>query len=215
MATSAKKQQQFRRSVLITLTAFVWAAALSASFGRFKFAARAPIVVNLATRPEAVKVLVDGKKLFEGRYVKTPVKLEIAPGKRRLKIMREGYVAHVVSIEGQAGEEFKMEDVVMARQANAALVDVSVESQGSDQLYVEIDEGLASGQTPLEADDLMAGHEHVLAIYPKWPETEPRIRCRFNPPAQPNGDEYVIKIRQKGIGVIATGCDRLKPTKKK
>ncbi len=207
-----------RQSLLIAVTAFVWVAALAASVGRFKLAAKPPLVIALGTTPTGIRITVDGEKQFEGNYVETPVKVNMAPGRHKLKISRDGYVAHLVSVEGDSGETFRMDDVVLQRNGNYAFATVELSGQPGDQpVHVEIDDGLARGETPVNFSDLTADQPHVLAVYPKWPDKEPRYRCKFLLPSGTDEESPALTVRLKvhGTKIKATNCDKLaKPLKK-
>lgn len=207
-----------RRTILIVATAFVWLAAGAASVGRFKLAAKPPLVISLGTKPANVKVHVDGEKQFEGTYVETPVKVTMPPGKHKLKISRDGFIAHLVSVEGDAGEVFKMEDVVLQRNANFSFATVEVAAEAPHPVHVEIDDGLERGDTPFSSGDVTADQAHVLSVFPKWPEREPRFRCKFFVAPGENDTEptFTIQLKVKGGRVrSATNCEKLGKTSKK
>ena len=205
-----------RRSLLITVTAFVWAAALAASFGRFKLAARPPVTIALATKPPAVKITIDGERQFEGIYTDTPIKLAIPPGRHKLKISRDGYVAHLVTVEADSGETFHMEDVVLQKNANFIFASVDVDgSPGDPAAHVDIDDGLIKGDTPLSTHELIAEGIHNLTVYPNWPDQEVKFRCKFTPEApDQEGNPYHIKLKVRAGRVRAVGCEKVKGGKK-
>ncbi len=201
-----------RRTTLIFATAFVWLAAGAASVGKFKLAAKAPLVISLGTTPASVKIFIDGQPQFEGAYVETPLKVNMPPGKHKLKISREGFIAHLVSVEGDAGETFRMEDVVLQRNANFNFGSVEITSEGINVLHVEIDEGADKGETPATAPDLTTDQQHVIAVFPKWPEKEPRFRCKFAFPNPDDSAEPTVQVHFKFKGgriKSVTGCEKI------
>ncbi len=204
--------QATRRTLLISATVFVWVTAGAASVWRFKLAAKPPLTISLGTSPRSVRITVDGEKQFDGLYVETPVKVSMPPGRHKLKISRDGFIAHLVSVEGDSGETFRMEDVVLQRNGNFAFATIDISTQaGEPPVHVEIDDGLASGDTPLVASELTADQTHILSVYPKWPDKDLRFRCRFTPPAA--GDEESpsvhVRLRVRGVKVRASNCDKV------
>lgn len=203
-----------RRAALISVTALVWAAAIANTSYRFKLAAKAGIAVSLTTLPEAVLVSVDGERQFNGAYVLTPLKLGIPPGKHKIKIARDGYIAHIVTVEGDSGEQFKMDDVVLQRNPELSFAKVSVDAP-EPGVYIEIDDGLVRGATPLVTDALVLGAEHHVAVFPRGKaNVEAKWACRFTPPGELDGSEHAIKLKVKGDQVRATGCEKMGKGKK-
>ncbi len=208
--------QATRRTILIIATAFVWLAAGAASVGKFKLAAKAPLVISLGTTPVNVKISIDGQPQEGGAYVETPLKVNMAPGKHKLKISREGFIAHLVSVEGDSGETFRMEDVVLQRNANFNFGSVEVTSEGVNALHVDVDEGADKGETPLTAPDLTTDQAHVLTVFPKWPEKEPRFRCKFAFPNPDDSAEPTVSVHfkfQAGRLKSVTGCEKISKKK--
>jgi hypothetical protein len=222
------------KQALILLTFAVWAAAVVVKVNGIKLTARAPVTIQLATKPSSVRVTVDGEKQAGGAYLQTPTSLTTPPGRHRLKISRDGYVAHVMTVEGDPGEAFKMEDIVLQALPEARFVTVEVQVQAALPMYVEIDEGHDAGQAPLTSEDLEEGKPHTLVVYPAWPEREPRFTCKFTPPAAPaltvtteapaaEGSvevaapeapaPYRIKVVKDKKRFTATGCTPVKPKK--
>ncbi len=198
-----------RRVALITLTTLVWGAALTNSFYKFKLSAKSGISVSLTTKPEHVRVSVDSERQFDGAYVQTPVKIAVPPGRHRIKVARDGYVAHVVTVEGDSGDVFKMDDVVLQKNPDLIFARVIVEAtyEGIEaRAFVEIDEGLVRGETPLTTHELTLGSEHSLLVYPKGKDVDVKFRCRFTPPGEMDGAEHAIKIKITRDAVKATGC---------
>jgi hypothetical protein len=201
-----------RRTILILATAFVWLAAGAASVGKFKLAAKPPLVISLGTSPANVRIFIDGQPQFEGNYVATPVKVNMAPGKHKLKISREGFIAHLVSVEGDSGEVFKMEDVVLQRNANFNFGSAEITADVQTGVHVEVDDGAERGETPFVANDLVTDQQHVLSVYPKWPEKDARFRCKFVFPNPEDAGEPTVQINLKVKGGrvrSATGCEKI------
>ena len=195
-----------RRVLLMTVTALVWVAALVNSTYKFRLAAKAAVMVSLTTKPDTVVVTVDGERQFEGGYVVTPLKLGVPPGKHKIKMARDGYIAHVVTVEGDNGEQFKMDDVVLQKNPDIAFAHVTVEGP-VPAVYAEIDDGLVRGETPLSTSDVTLGSEHRLTIYPRGKaDLDVKWTCRFTPPI--DVADYAIRVKTKGNLVKASACEK-------
>jgi hypothetical protein len=205
-----------RLRLLQLLTAAVWAAVVVAGVGRFKLAARPPLKVDLKTTPPQVRVTLDGRKLFDGTYVATPVGLEMPPGKHRLKIARDGYIAHAVSVEGDSADVVKMDDVMLERAPGYPVGQVDLRVRAGDpEVYLEVDDGFLAGQTPIEAEDLQADAPHTVAVYPAWPERDEQYRCRFIAPPSDAAEPLAVDVTLKNGRVTAvSNCQKLKPREK-
>jgi hypothetical protein len=201
-----------RRAGLISLTALVWGAAFTASVARFKLSARSQLQVELAVTPPAVRVTVDGERQFDGAYADTPLKLLLRPGHHRFKVSRDGYVAQVFQVDGDAGDELHLTQVVLEKSDGQLFQPVEISAAAGDPpVHVEIDDGLAHGETPFLFSDLTADREHAAIFYLKWPDKEPKVRCRFTPQA-PEGEDpaapYRIRVKVKGARAKTWGCER-------
>ncbi len=204
-----------RRAVLITVTVLVWVAAIGNSTYKFRLAAKAAVLVSLTTKPETILVSVDGERQFEGGYVLTPVKLGVPPGKHKIKIARDGYIAHVVTVEGDSGEQFHMDDVVLQKNPDLLFAKVTVEGPETP-VYVEIDDGLVRGDTPLVTTDVTLAADHHLTVYPRGKaDLDVKWKCRFSPQGETEGAEHAIKVRTKGDQVKAAGCEKVGAKAKK
>jgi hypothetical protein len=200
-----------RRQGLMVLTVIVWTLAILGSFMRRQFAAKSSVTVNLETHPLHVKVAINGQKYAEGAYVETPLLLSLAPGKSRIRISREGYIPHVVTVDGLAGAEYKMDDVVLQKSPEANFKRLAINVQPPQRvLFVEIDDGVVRGETPLVVDDLVPTKPHSLTVYPAWPAKEPAVRCQLPVPlAALNGESHSVRVKVKSSGSLSfIGCKR-------
>lgn len=199
------------------MTALVWAAALGfALAGRYRLAARAPTEVTLTTWPPAVRISIDGEKQFAGSYVLTPVKLQLAAGRHRLSLSRDGYYAQTSEIEDVTGRKIDMNNVVLQRSTDQIFTPVEIEvAESESPVQVDVDDGFVSGETPLVLDDLLADAPHVLSIRTTVADKSTTIfRCRFTPPApEPEAPPFKIRIKVAGTSYKATGCAKLKTKK--
>lgn len=190
---------------LVCITAGVWALALSASAYKFKLHARGSLKINLTTDPKTVRVSVDGEPT--PGMIDTPQTLTLSGGKHRLKVSREGFIAHLVTVEGDGGETFHMDDVVLQRSGEPPLGQVDVSFSDNESHY-EIDDGLVKGETTASIPLLTVGEAHVLSLFPRWPEKEPKIRCRFL--ISSDQEPHQIKVKLMAGRAKFQGCERLK-----
>ena len=130
-----------------------------------------------------------------------------------MKIARDGFVAHIVTIEGLSGDSFHMEDVVLARNPATPMATVQVVSDDATANF-DIDDGLVQAETPFTAFDITADQIHQLTIYPKWPNKDMRQRCRFTPAIDENDPTapFKLRLRVKNGKFKVSGCDSSKPS---
>lgn len=198
------------RATLATLTVLVWGTAIANSTYKIKLAAKTQVSVTLTTKPDAVKISLDGERLEDGAYIVTPTKFPLPPGRHKLKIARDGYVAHVITVEKDSGEQFKIDDVVLQKNPDLTFASLTVDGYDAP-IYVEIDDGLVRGDTPLATADVTLGTEHTLTVFPRGRENpDVKWKCRFTPKGEADGAEYGIKLRTKGDLVKAANCDKKK-----
>ena len=196
-----------RRAKLLAVTAIAWIIVIAIGVSKQQLAARAPVTIKLQTEPVHVKLVLDGRKMFNGRHSRTPLTLQVKPGRHTLKIKRKGFVSHVVTVDAGPGDNINMTDVVLEKSGKAKLMEVRVETQDEDIGYLDLDNGLTSGKGTLSAKNVQAGIEHTLRIFPKWPDESHRIDCVFRPKYTEQSDEpYVIRINRVKKRLRPKGC---------
>lgn len=200
-----------RRFLLMGLTAVVWTCAIGGSFVRYRLAASSGISLELATTPRFVRLALGKEPYAAGAYVETPLKLVVPPGRTRIKISRDGYIAHVVSIEGEVGDLYKMDDVVLQKKDTTGYARLAIQAPTAERpLFVEVDDGFARGETPLIVDDVLASRPHSITVYPNWPVKEPQVRCFIASPLNFVPSElHLVKLKVKKSGkILFDGCVR-------
>lgn len=164
-----------RRSKL-PLFLFVLGLVLGGSyFFRDIFTADKKLHLELRTAPEIVLLRINGQKIDENGYRRTPVKLHLGAGTYELEISRPGYQKEVIRFQGNAGEILRPEKVFLKKLPFAALVPLRVLS-AADKIAVEINGGLYEGDTPLTAE-LLAGSTHNVSF--KVGGDGPQYKCEF------------------------------------
>jgi hypothetical protein len=214
-------QTAARRTVLAASTALVWVAALGLLARHQKLAAKAPFTVEIGTAPERVRLTVDGEAYAKGAYLETPTRLTLAAGKHKLKIGRDGYVAHVMTVEADAGETLRMTDVVLAKSPDAVFGAAEILVDGevpAPPVRLVVDDGFAVGSAaqPLKIEELTVGTAHELTVLDEGDgSAPPLLRCRFTPALEPAvaGETTVIRLSIKANKWKAAGCERLRPPK--
>lgn len=199
--------------IMQILAAMVWAAVLAASVGRFKLAAKPGLRVILKTEPAPVHIVIDNQKYGDknGRYTLTPITIDLPPGKHRLKIARDGYIAHIVSVEGDSAEVIKMDEVVLERTPGVMLGTIQIGVKGEQpEMFIEIDDGFLVGPTPFAASDLSLETPHTLSVFPAWPDRTQEHRCRFKIQNQKITDSLLLDISLKGGKLVVSNCQKVK-----
>ena len=186
------------------------------SWQKVDLAARAPYVISIKTIPDVVRIKVDHKKWELGKFIKTPITLEVAPGRRKVKISRPGYVAQIMNVEGDAGDRIRMEDIVLEQSPDMEFKPVSITSGDKGKTFhYQLDRGLYEGEIPTRLEDLDPSATHRLVIYPAWPEKEPQFACRFKLD-DPELELKEIKVRLTKNGDIRfKGCRKVRKKKRK
>jgi hypothetical protein len=204
--------RQVKHRILTLLNIGVWSSVVAVGAGKVTLFAKPAVSVSLMTTPSAVRISVDGKKIENGQYLESPITFPVSTGKHKLKIARDGFVTHIVSIEGESGESLNLNNVVLQPLQSATFTTVSVTSKDpSLPLHADINDGIGRGELPLKISDIQAQVTHILSVYPEWPKKTPRLRCRFNPPVSVDPDApYMIEVQVRGGRLKAAGCQTLK-----
>ncbi len=165
---------------LIYATVAIWGLTLVTALLKTTLFARRLGTVTLVSEPKIVRININGVPHQNGRYLETPVSLELEPGKTKLKIMREGYQNYVANLEMNAGAKVTLSEVRLVPKGAGQFVPIEVTGDRiSKPYYVEIDKGLLKGETPLVADNLPRKGKHILEVFPQGPRSRVKIRCTF------------------------------------
>ena len=218
------QNQKRTKTALIVVTILVWAAAIATSAGKFKLAAKTPVSISLNTKPSSVKITINNEKQFDGMYADTPRQLKISPGVSKVKVSREGYISAIFSVDAAPGETINMNDVVLQRNTDLTFQTIEITTDETDDpIFISINNGFISGETPITSDDTVSGSSYVLTAYPSWPQKESSSRCRIKIPAQRQGENDQGSVLRSDVLRVAIkrstknpqhlnfkGCDKLK-----
>lgn len=201
-----------RFKILSLLTASVWAAATFTLVQRKNLASKAVVTVAIATEPRLVRIQVKGDKAQPAAYIETPTTLSLLPGRRKIRILRDGYRGHDMMVEGDAGDQINMGGVVLERDPAAAFGKLAVKVEGGP-VWFEVDEGLFRGEQSAESDDIVTG-EHLLSVSLAREPQGNRVRCRILLSEAHAETPHTVTVRRiKGRGgkpdtLKVTPCER-------
>jgi hypothetical protein len=176
---------------------------------RYRLAAQSHVTLVISTTPQAIRLTLNGEKYADGAYIETPIKVPVSPGKTRVKIFRDGYVPHLVSVEGESGDIFRMEGIFLQKNPEMVFSRLAIQSLASEGgLFAEIDDGFARGELPFVVNDLAPSKAHSLVVYPNWPDKSGSQRCEISSRQLAKVDEpHVIKVRRnKKRRINFMGC---------
>jgi hypothetical protein len=206
-------QRAQKRGLLITAALAVWACVVVISIDKYQLAARSPMSVSIKTVPASIKLRINNRYYRKG-YLSTPLKLELPSGEHKIKVSRDGYISHVMSVQSRPGQEIKMEDIVLEKDSKLDFFSLTINHKTKNPIYFELDDGLAFGETPSVVNNLISGKAHNLTFYPDWPRTDTKTRCRFLSEFSKDGDQHRILVSaSKKHHLRFKGCRRL--TKRK
>jgi serine/threonine protein kinase len=152
-------------------------------FNRDELVIDKKLQIDLRTSPEVVTLKVNGVKIYDGAYVKSPVKLRLAPGAYEMEIGRPGYQREMIRFQGDAGEVLKPEKIFLKKLPHAQLYPVRLLSSGT-KVFVDIDNGLFEGETPLLVE-LTPGMSHFVTF--RAVDESAQYKCEFRVDRPPQG----------------------------
>jgi hypothetical protein len=144
-------------------------------FNRDELVIDKKLQLDLRTSPEVITLKVNGVKIYDGAYVKSPVKMRLAPGAYEMEISRPGYQKEVIRFKGDAGEVLKPEKIFLKKLPHAMLYPVRLLSSGG-KVFVDIDNGLFEGETPLLVE-LTPGTAHFVTF--RAVDESAQYKCEF------------------------------------
>jgi len=144
-------------------------------FNRDELVIDKKLQIDLRSSPEVVTLKVNSIKIYDGAFVKSPVKLRLAPGAYELEISRPGYQREVIRFQGDAGETLKPEKIFLKKLPHVALYPVRLLSSGN-KVFVDIDNGLFEGETPLLVE-LTPGTPHFVTF--RAVDESAQYKCEF------------------------------------
>jgi len=184
-------QQYPRRAQKNRFPAFLFFLAMIAGaiyYYRDELLADKKLHLELRSSPEVVSLRVNGIKLDDGAYKRTPIKLHLTPGTYELEISRPGFQKELIRFQGHAGETLRPEKVFLKKLPHVALQPVRILSSGS-RVYVDVDAGLFEGETPLTVE-LLPSAPHFVTF--KSPDDGALYKCEFRIDRQSGGMSTLV-----------------------
>jgi len=122
----------------------------------FAFLGEQTAEIEFSTTPEEVRVLLDGKQVFEG---KTPTTVEARPGPTEIAVERDGYEPFQRTKDLKAGNTYQLSTSLEEKSDGSGELFVSSEPPGAS---VEVDGSSVEDPTPVTITDLSAGAHRVV-----------------------------------------------------
>lgn len=201
-----------KRALLIALTSCVWFANAALTAHRFGLRAMSGMKIQVQTSPQTVKIFVDGQPEAGGKYIQTPVTLVVAPGKRKIKIQREGFASQVMTVNGNSGDAYQMNQVVLGPMADTtfAAVRIEMKSPANAAMVYALDQGLSQGELPADVADLIVGRDYELTIAPAKSNSRKPFKCQFRIPESATPEQpYMLLVTKKAAKIRVEGCTPL------
>jgi serine/threonine protein kinase len=154
--------------------------------------------LDLQTSPSNVSLMLNGKQVNDGMYVDTPLTLDLPPGKYELVVERPGYLPETVNFQGSAGEKLKPAPIYMKKDPAADLVSLRITSDA--KMYVNVQEGLEKGFSPLVVPNLTRNLEYWISFTSANKGQKRTGRCIFKPTLYKNAKSFTIDIQERTGG---------------
>lgn len=177
----SKKRKSAPRLILTMLIALLAIGTASYATKRFLLGRNAPIQLMIRTTPSTVKISVNGKIQNNSRYLTTPFKQKLKPGKHLISVFRNGFKPETINVTAKSGRRQQKLDVVLQKNAKMAPVKVIIGNRSVAKVWVDTDAGLDTGYAPRKIDDLTYGKVHQMVVYPNYPQLSKRYTCSFRP----------------------------------
>ena len=117
--------------------------------------------LKISTDPKSVLISINGRRVHSG-YTRTPKKVSLKPGNYQLEISRPGYKSEKVKVRGKSGGARSLPKVFLKKLKNSRLVPIRIIAPDK-KLFVNVDDGLFRGGTPLKAE-LLSGERHSISF---------------------------------------------------
>lgn len=169
--------------------------------------ARSGFTIILQSSPDAVKVAIDGTPQFGNKYVHTPVKIGVPPGKHKLSTTREGYISDVRQIWGRAGDLLDLGTVVLEHKTGMAFFTFSVDGDPAvtGAWQVSLNDGLMQGPLPFESADVPVLEGGTYTVQVSGPELKKPLQCHFIFDGK-DGNKVKIQATRDAGRWRLTGC---------
>ena len=148
----------------------------------------------LRTKPSRVRIQVDGKPIFKGKYIDTsqgrPIPLDVN-GRYNISVQREGFLPESIKI--QTPDEGSLRRSVTLTPLQTKIAPVKVILKEKAQVWVELDNGMYAGIPPIPLDHVSFGQQHELKVYGRNQKTL-LFECRFVPRATTWANPYLVRL---------------------
>ncbi|MGE0173041.1 MAG: protein kinase [Oligoflexales bacterium] len=153
---------------------------------------------ELVTEPESVSLTLNGKKVKKGHFNKTPITLDLPPGKHQLIVEHPGYLPETIQFQGSSGETLKPAPLYLKKDSSQDFVSLKITSQ--DPVEVNFHNGLEVGTTPLAITSLAREGDYVISFTIN-DGGQPRVnKCLIKPGQYKTTRAFFIEIVPTGQG---------------
>lgn len=136
--------------------------------------------LHIISAPNRVEIYLNKIKLFNGKYVDTPLKLRLTPGKHELIVNRAGYYAKKYKIDGDKLQGSITQKVALNLNKKYDRSSVEITSRpANSKLRISINNGMFEEYTPFRTAGLRFNKIHSVVAYPNYPLRDDAIRCNF------------------------------------
>ena len=165
-------------------------------FGGYWFAKNFILVkklqIKVVTKPDTVALSINGKRVNDG-YTKTPAKLSLKPGQYTIEFNRPGYLRETLRVRGKAGDLKELPRVSLRKNPAEKLTQVRIIAP-DEKIYVNVDNGLYRGPTPLRVA-LEANTKHSI-LFNANDAQKKVLKCSFRLPPNKDGRSLTVFIRR-------------------
>ncbi len=201
--------------ILLSLNIAVWCGNGLIATGMLTLSAKKGVPVRIETIPERTKLSLNGSPwtspTSSSSWLQSPATIYLPEGQHKLTVERPGYVQHSFKVLLSAGDaEMNLSTALEPLSAATHEVEIQAADDHASDVTAIVDQGLASGELPLQISDLTPG-THTLEIKPSLLSSfslKP-YTCVFTLPT-PSNSPLKITVSQRAGRFHATGCQRLK-----
>jgi serine/threonine protein kinase len=167
------------------------ALALALSFTMYLFtkvnAKSTPPTLTIRTSPSRVKVSIDNKPIKNNNYIvastKYPLRLNIKPGRHRLKVSREGYRSYQYVFSAANGDAINKQDIILKDRSRPARVMIRVKPK-TESVKIDINRGyyvatVGPKGKSVVTPDLHHKRSYKMKVYPNTPSKTGAFYCKF------------------------------------
>jgi len=158
--------------------------------------------VQIISKPARVKLKMGNKYLFNGRYIRSPIKVQVPEGNQTLILWRQGYYAKRIRVFGETGDKIFIHNISLKPRKNLPSLQVQVYPKNMLAPVMNLNRGELLRRLPSVIHHVVPHKIHHAKIIVSSKNMGDNFNCRFKVDNRYKNQKLFIFLLKKNCKII-------------